>query len=847
MKRVRLFDNESQFNAMKDEFLNPNEPHVAYTKDTRLVYMTPLEDIIYSEVYVSMVYTSVEDDKQSWFRAGGETIVPTLFYQLETLSSDGNQLIISGSTDNPYDGATITFSGEGVDPINGSVTAPSKGSDVSEKTFVTKATATVEINGVVGSVSVNLYQEPNYIVSTSYGAPGGLVLTVSTIPASGGTISEGDVLGSISQVRTDVYKSTSVVNTTLKKLTPTRSGYTEPISAPSLENTVTVKRQVGTMYIEFEVNGQVGRAWADVYQDPNYIITEQTTYGAPYGLSLATPNDIVAKGGTVSATAINGTCKQVKTEYFVANPSKGYETVLNNISYNGSFDPVTATNLHTTKKDRSYIDDLTYTYRTQYGNEATISVAVYQEANDIVSTKSGITYMDVTAGTISNKTIPASGGNATATASNGSQDVYSGTTYTWKTGENTYSDLLYYKTDSIAPTIKNLYGEADTRGSVSAASQSIVSSAITYWNGSDNKKVSSEMFVYQAPNNATSSTDYRVSVGTITNATIPANGGSATATAGKGYYTATTITTYDSGAAPQQVTTGHVNPDVSEFTATANTKGCVASDITEVGRKSVSWTYGGKMVTGVMIVSQAKNVKTLVTADTETSARVYGNITKGKITDAYIPAGGGQGTATAAVGTQPYTYTVTPYSSYTYSSGCVPEREYGSSTTYDGSVNVSPSVSSISGEAGSRGTVTGSLTTITSTTVTWSANGKSVSDTMYVYQQANTTSFIGYMQAQDGYESQIQGLEKNQNAWLVIRGYTLYASGMKTAEFDRDCTEFNWKAYSPLEMGSINIVNAEVWNRNTNTNTDGRINTARVEAVNKNDSNDAFGLDIGYR
>lgn len=728
MKRVRLFDNESQFNAMKDEFLNPNEPHVAYTKNTRLVYMTPLEDIIYSEVYVSMVYTSSEDDKQSWFRAGGETIVPTIFYQLETLSSDGNQLVISGSTENPYEGATITFSGEGVDPINGSVTAPSKGSDVSEKTFITKATATVEINGVVGSVSVNLYQEPNYIVSTSYGAPGGLVLTVSTIPASGGVVSEGVVLGSISQVRTDVYKSTEVVNTTLKNLTPTRSGYTEAITGYNLENTVTVQRHLGIINIEFEVNGQVGRAWADVYQAPNYVITEQTTYGAPYGLSLATPNDIPAKGGTVSSTTINGTCKQVKTEYFVANPTKGYDTVLNNISYSGAFDLVTANNLHTTKKDRTYIDDLTYTYTTQYGNEDTISVAVYQ-----------------------------------------------------------------------------------------------------------------------APNNATSSTVYKVSVGSITNGLIPANGGSATATASKGYYTATTTTTYDSGSAPQTVDTGRITPSVASYTATAETKGCVASDVTEVGRKSVSWTYGDKTVTGVMIVSQAKNEKQLTATDTETSERVYGDITKGQITNAYIPAGGGNGTATASDGTQPYTYTVTPYSSYTYSSGCVPEKEYGSPTTYDGSIKVSPSVATISGEAASRGTTTGTRLTITSATVTWSANGKSASDTMYVYQNANTTSFVGYMQAQNGYESQIQGLERNQDAWLVIRGYTLYSSGVKTAEFDRDCTEFNWNAYSPLEMGSINSINAQVYNRNTDPNTDGRINTARVEAINKTDSSDAFSLDIGYR
>ena len=67
---------------------------------------------------------------------------------------------------------------------------------------------------------------------------------------------------------------------------------------------------------------------------------------------------------------------------------------------------------------------------------------------------------------------------------------------------------------------------------------------------------------------------------------------------------------------------------------------------------------------------------------------------------------------------------------------------------------------------------------------------------------------------------------------MVIRGYTLYSSGVKTAEFDRDCTEFNWNAYSPLEMGSINSINAQVYNRNTDPNTDGHINTARVEAIN---------------
>lgn len=106
--------------------------------------------------------------------------------------------------------------------------------------------------------------------------------------------------------------------------------------------------------------------------------------------------------------------------------------------------------------------------------------------------------------------------------------------------------------------------------------------------------------------------------GTISNKTIPASGGSATATAGNGSQTwnkSATITTYEytSGATKDVTTeaassgTANVVPNVASITATASSKGTTVSAQTTVKSQAVTWSANGKSASGTIYIYQEAN------------------------------------------------------------------------------------------------------------------------------------------------------------------------------------------------------------------------------------------------
>ena len=117
------------------------------------------------------------------------------------------------------------------------------------------------------------------------------------------------------------------------------------------------------------------------------------------------------------------------------------------------------------------------------GNTATIS----QSADAVSSTS----YGNVTAGKITNATIPASGTttNYTATAGNGSQVI----TYTWVSGNSTT------ETKSIAPSVASISATAGSKGTTESEITTVKSQAVT-WTGSGNKSASGTMYIYQQAN-----------------------------------------------------------------------------------------------------------------------------------------------------------------------------------------------------------------------------------------------------------------------------------------------------------------------------------------------------------
>lgn len=145
---------------------------------------------------------------------------------------------------------------------------------------------------------------------------------------------------------------------------------------------------------------------------------------------------------------------------------------------------------------------------------------------------------------------------------------------------------------------------------------------------------------------------------------------------------------------------------------------------------SIKVTWGSKKTTYYLY--QEKNLESVKSISG--GIYTYGNIVAGTISNKTIPASGGSATATAGNGTQSWNKSAT-ITTYEYTSGAT--KDVTTEAASSGTANVVPNVASITATASSKGTTVSAQTTVKSQAVTWSANGKSASETMYIYQEAN--------------------------------------------------------------------------------------------------------------
>lgn len=146
---------------------------------------------------------------------------------------------------------------------------------------------------------------------------------------------------------------------------------------------------------------------------------------------------------------------------------------------------------------------------------------------------------------------------------------------------------------------------------------------------------------------------------------------------------------------------------------------------------SIKVTWGSKKTTYHLY--QEKNLESVKSISG--GIYTYGNIVAGTISNKTIPASGGSATATAGNGSQTWNKSAT-ITTYEYTSGAT--KDVTTEAASSGTANVVPNVASITATASSKGTTVSAQTTVKSQAVTWSANGKSASETMYIYQEANT-------------------------------------------------------------------------------------------------------------
>lgn len=182
--------------------------------------------------------------------------------------------------------------------------------------------------------------------------------------------------------------------------------------------------------------------------------------------------------------------------------------------------------------------------------------------------------------------------------------------------------------------------------------------------------------------------------------------------------------------------------------------------------KAVNASDSSKSATASKQIVNSKTVKS-----TSGGVYTYGNVTAGTITNATIPASGGSATAKAGNGSQAWNKSAT-ITTYEYTSGAT--KDVTTENASSGTNNVSPNIASIEATASSKGTTVSSQTTVKSQAVTWSANGKSASGTMYIYQEANAVIDDNYDEHLSSYGTPEMVIVSNQ---ITAAGGTARVAG----------------------------------------------------------------------
>jgi hypothetical protein len=505
------------------------------------------------------------------------------------------------------------------------------------------------------------------------------------------------------------------------------SGDSINIESPSFQGNQTVKIsspvQKGTSKRSMKF---IGKCKKD--SSKQVILTvEQEASTYTYDLTLNSDNtEIAAKGGTATITAVLKTYRNgnlVSTDN-VTPVLSGSAT-----GFSISSTKVTASNRTTTVGSRRSIVVTGKYSNTFDGQTVSSTITIYQEANEA-------SYGALTGGSVLASDIPASGGTSSTSISNMSQTI------SYTSGSTRAGTVTYSKTSEI--TVSSLGTTVKVRTKVGQVT-------VTY-TGEGGATANKTVDIYQAENKVTNS-NYNPRITAYGTPTISigsgltAAGGSATVSASV-TNTETYNALYSSGATgPNQTRSVGGSLSIS-MTANGNNRFSLSGNTithSSMGTNETTDTVTIKAVNDGDSSKSATASKSIVNSKTvkSTSGGVYtyGNITAGIITNATIPASGGSATAKAGNGTQSWNKSAT-ITTYQYDSGAT--KDVITEAASSGTNNVAPSVASIIATASSKGTTVSAQTTVKSQVVTWSANGKSASGTMYIYQAANSIDSYNY-------------------------------------------------------------------------------------------------------
>lgn len=505
------------------------------------------------------------------------------------------------------------------------------------------------------------------------------------------------------------------------------SGDSITIESPSFQGNQTVKisspvqKGISKRSMQF-----IGKCKKD--SSKQVILTvEQEASTYTYDLTLNSDNtEITAKGGTATITAVLKTYRNgnlVSTD----NVTPVLSGSATGFSISGT--TVTASNRTITAGNKRAIVVTGKYSNTFDGQTVSSTITIYQEANEA-------SYGALTGGSLSASDIPASGGTSSTNVTNMSQTI------SYTSGSTRAGTVTYSKTDEI--TVSSL-------GTTVKARTKVGQVTVTY-TGEGGATANKTVNIYQAENKVTNS-NYNPRITAYGTPTISigsgltAAGGSATVSASV-TNTETYNALYSSGAIGSNQTrsvggslsismtaNGNSRFSLSGNTITHSSMGTNETTDT-ITIKAVNDGDSSKSATASKSITNSKTVKSI-----SGGIYTYGDVIAGTVTNGIIPASGGSATATAGNGTQNWNKSAT-ITTYEYTSGAT--KDVTTEAASNGTANVVPNVSSITATASSKGTTVSAQTTVKSQAVTWSANGKSASGTIYIYQAANKIESYNY-------------------------------------------------------------------------------------------------------
>lgn len=464
------------------------------------------------------------------------------------LSSDNTEIAAKGGTANitavlktyrngnlvSTDNVTPVLSGSATGfSISGTkVTASNRTTTVgSRRSIVVTGKYSNTFDGQTVSSTITIYQEAN---EASYGALTGGSVLASDIPASGGTSSTS--VTNMSQTISYTSGSTRAGTVTYSK--------TSEITVSSLGTTVKARTKVGQVTVTYTGEGSVtAKKTVDIYQAENKVTNSNynpriTAYGTP---TVSIGSGLTAAGGsaTVSASVTN-------TETYNTLYSSGAIGPNQTRSVGGSL----SISMTANGNSRFSLSGNTITHSSMGTNETTDTITI-KAVNDGDSSKSATasksitnsktvkfisggvyTYGYVTPGLITNATIPASGGSATATAGNGSQTWNKSTTittyeYTSGATRGIITEAASNGTVNVVPNVSSITATASSKGTTVSAQTTVKSQAVIW--SANGESAGATMYIYQEANKIESYNYTSWNIGITANpTTIAASGGTST-------------------------------------------------------------------------------------------------------------------------------------------------------------------------------------------------------------------------------------------------------------------------------------------------------------------------------